>query len=58
MIPHRIPVERWKRKMVQIKQSQKGINLTLKSEGTTVGINRKAPSDSHQTLGSHLQVDG
>jgi hypothetical protein len=36
-----------KAKMVQIKQSHIGINLTSKSEGTTVGIKRKAPSDSH-----------
>jgi hypothetical protein len=42
-------------KMVQIKESQKGINLTSKSEGTTVGIKRKEPSDSHHTIGFHLQ---
>jgi hypothetical protein len=30
----------------------------LKSEGTTLGINQKATSDSHQTLGFHLQGDG
>jgi hypothetical protein len=41
--------------MVQIKQSHKGINLTSKSEGTTGGIKREAPSDSHRTLGFHLQ---
>jgi hypothetical protein len=44
--------------MVQIKQSHKGINLTSKSEGTTVDIKREAPIDSHQTLGFHLQGDG
>jgi hypothetical protein len=52
---------RWKdgkSKMVQIKQSHKCINLTSKSEGTTLGIKRKAPSDSHRTLGFHLQGDG
>jgi hypothetical protein len=51
---------RWKdrkAKMVQIKQSHKGINLTSKSKGTTVGIKRKAPSDSYRTLGFHLQRD-
>jgi hypothetical protein len=47
-----------KAKMVQIKKSHKGINLTSKSEGATVGIKRKAPSDSHRTLGFHLQGDG
>jgi hypothetical protein len=47
-----------KAKMVQIKQSHKGINLTSKSEGTTVGIKRKAPSDNNRTLGFHLQGDG
>jgi hypothetical protein len=49
---------RWKygkAKMVQIKQIHKGINLTSKIEGTIVGIKRKAPSDSHRTLGFHLQ---
>jgi hypothetical protein len=49
---------RWKdgkAKMVQIKQSHKGINLTSKIEGTKVGIKRKAPSDSHRTLVFHLQ---
>jgi hypothetical protein len=52
---------RWKdgeAKMVQIKQIHKGINLTWKTKGTTVGIKRKAPSDSHLTLGFHLQGDG
>jgi hypothetical protein len=52
---------RWKdgkEKIVQIKQSHKGINPTTKGEGTTVGIKQKAPSDSHQTLGFHLQGDG
>jgi hypothetical protein len=52
---------RWKdgkAKMVQTKQSHKGINLTSKSEGTTVGIKRKAPSDSHRTLGFHLKGNG
>jgi hypothetical protein len=43
--------------MVQIKQIQKGINLTSKNEGTAVGIMQKAPSDSHQTLGFNLQGD-
>jgi hypothetical protein len=47
-----------KAKMVQIKQSHKGISLTSKSEGKTVGIKRKAPSDSHRTLGFHLQGNG
>jgi hypothetical protein len=54
-------VFRWKNgkaKMVQIKQSHKGINLTSKSKGTTVGTKRKAPSDSHLTIGFHLQGDG
>jgi hypothetical protein len=46
-----------KAKIVQIKQSHKGINLASKCEGTTVGIKRKAPSDSHRTLGFHLQGD-
>jgi hypothetical protein len=58
MVSHRIPVERWKAKMMQIKQSHKGINLTSKSEGTTVVIKRKAPSYSQQTLVFHLQGDG
>jgi hypothetical protein len=44
--------------MVQTKQSHKGINLTSKSEGTTLGIKQKSPSDSHQTLGIHLQGNG
>jgi hypothetical protein len=44
--------------MVQTKQSHEGINLTSKSEGTTVGIKRKAPIDSHRTLGFHLQGNG
>jgi hypothetical protein len=44
--------------MVQIKQSHKGINLTSKSEGTTVGIKRKSPSDSHRNVCFHLQGDG
>jgi hypothetical protein len=47
-----------KQKMVQIKQSRKGINLTSKSKGTTVGIKPKTPSDSHRTLGFHLQGEG
>jgi hypothetical protein len=47
-----------KSKMVPIKQSHKGINLTSKSEGKTVGIKRKSPSYSHQTLVLHLQGDG
>jgi hypothetical protein len=46
-----------KQKWYRLK-SHKGINLTLKSEGTKVGIKRKAPSDSHRTLGFHLQGDG
>jgi hypothetical protein len=52
---------RWKdgkAKIVQIKQSHKGINLTSKIEGKTVGIKWKSPSDSHRTLGFHLQGDG
>jgi hypothetical protein len=52
---------RWKdgkAKMVQIKQSHKGMHLSLKSEGTTVGIKQKSPrSDSHRALGFHLQGD-
>jgi hypothetical protein len=44
--------------MVQIKQSQEGINLTSKSKGTAVGIKRKAPIYIHRTLGFHLQGDG
>jgi hypothetical protein len=44
--------------MAQTKQIHKGINLTSKIEGTTVGIKRKAPSDSHRTLGFHLQGNG
>jgi hypothetical protein len=47
-----------KAKMVQIKQSHKGINMTSKIEGTTVGIKRKASSNSHRTLGFHVQGDG
>jgi hypothetical protein len=43
--------------MVQIKHNHKGINLTSKSEGKTVGIKRKAPSVSHRTLDFHLQGD-
>jgi hypothetical protein len=44
--------------MVQTEQSHKGINLTSKREGTTVGIKRKAPNNSHRTLGFHLQGNG
>jgi hypothetical protein len=44
--------------MVQTKQIHKGINLTSKNEGKTVGIKRKAPSDSHRTLGFHLHGNG
>jgi hypothetical protein len=44
--------------MVQTKQIHKDINLTSKSEVTTVGIKRKAPIDSHRTLGFHLQGNG
>jgi hypothetical protein len=58
MVHHRIPVEDGKAKMVQTKKIHKGINLSLKSEGTTVGIKLKAPSDSHRTLGFHLQGNG
>jgi hypothetical protein len=47
-----------KAKMVQIKQNHKGINLTSKSKGKTVGIKWKAPIVSHRTLGFHLQGDG
>jgi hypothetical protein len=43
--------------IVQIKQSHKGINTTSKSKGITVGINRKVLSNSHRTLGFHLQGD-
>jgi hypothetical protein len=52
---------RWKdgkAKIVQTKQSHKRINLASKSEGTTVGIKRKEPSDSHRTIGFHLQGNG
>jgi hypothetical protein len=52
---------RWKdgkAEMVQIKQSHKVINLISKIKGTTVGIKRKVPSNSHQTLGFHSRGDG
>jgi hypothetical protein len=51
---------RWKdgkAKMVQIKQGHKSINMTSKSEGTKLGIKKKAPSDSHGTLRFHLKGD-
>jgi hypothetical protein len=47
-----------KAKMAQTKQSHRGINLTSKSERMTVGIKRKAPSDSHRTIGFDLQGNG
>jgi hypothetical protein len=43
--------------MAQINQSNKCINLKSNSQRTTVGIKRKSPSDSHRTLGFHLQGD-
>jgi hypothetical protein len=52
---------RWKNgkaRLLNMKESHRGIEITSRSTGTVSGVKRKAPEEGHRTLGFQISGDG
>jgi hypothetical protein len=52
---------RWKNgkaRLLTMKESHRGIEITPRSTGTLSGVKRKAPEEGHRTLGFQISGDG
>jgi hypothetical protein len=52
---------RWKNgkaRLLQVKESHRGINITSRATGRISGVKRKSVKEGHRTLGYHMSGDG
>jgi hypothetical protein len=47
-----------KARLLQVKESHRGINITSRATGRISGVKRKSVEEGHRTLGFHMSGDG
>jgi hypothetical protein len=47
-----------KARLLQLKETHRGITITSRATGRTLGVKRKAVEEGHRTLGFHMTGDG
>jgi hypothetical protein len=50
--------ENGKARLLQVKETHRGITITSRATGRTSGVKRKAVEEGHRTLGFHMSGDG
>jgi hypothetical protein len=58
MVPDMSQVKNGKARLLQVKETHRGITLTSRATGRTSGVKRKAVEEGHRTLGFHMSGDG
>jgi hypothetical protein len=51
-------VENGKARLLQVKESHRGINITSRATARISGVKRKSVEEGHRTLGFHMSGDG